>query len=80
MEWTQENNLHILEVDHLNDRYVIDFEKKDIYKQFRLMGEWEEANFVFNVFPPTLEQAKELVETDIKNQEIAEKVIKHLKQ
>lgn len=72
-EWTQEDNLHILYLDAPDERYILDLENKDIRKEYLLMGDWEEATFDFNFFPPTLEEAKEFIETEVKNQEIAEK-------
>lgn len=72
-EWKEENNLNILYLEHPEERYIIDTENKDIRKEYYLMGKWEESNFSFSVFPPTLTETKELIETDIENQEIAEK-------
>ena len=72
-EWREEDGFHILYLDYPEERYIIDLQGEDIRKEYFLMDKWEESAFDMLLFPPTLEEAKEFIETDVKNQAIAQK-------
>lgn len=51
-------------------RYKLDFENKSVIEQYMMIGDWEDGNSVsFILFPPTLEEAKLVVEDELRNKE-----------
>lgn len=72
--WEQEDNLWYYYGDIFTTRYKLDFEKEVVVEQCNIMGEWEDVNSPnFLLFPPTLEEAKLIVEDEWKLKQEQEK-------
>lgn len=76
--WEFEDGLWYYYGDIFTTRYKLDFEGKSVINQYNYMGEWNDGNVVsFIIFPPTLEEAKLIVENEWKNEKIMEEQWMH---
>lgn len=76
--WKFEDGLWYYYGDIFTTRYKLDFEGKSVINQYNYMGEWSDSNVVsFIIFPPTLEEAKLIVENEWKNEKIMEEQCMH---
>ena len=64
--WEIEDGIHYFVDSSYNIRFKLDFENKSVIKQYRYCDEWEDDNHIsFIEFPPTLEDTKSIVESEM---------------